>query len=105
MSLHYRVPRCYKMASISSILFFASIICLGVEGLVDSLAYPVAVAVPVPVAVGVPYMVNVEQFMNDVEAHEHPQEAESEEEEGNKTEDEDEEDELEDVVASHVSQH
>jgi len=91
------------MISLSSVLFFASIICLGVEGLVDALAYPVAVAVPVPVAVGVPYMVNVEQFMNDVEAHEHPQEDEEEEEEqeGYKTE----EDELEDVVASHVSQH
>lgn len=93
------------MISLSSVLFFASIICLGVEGLVDALAYPVAVAVPVPVAVGVPYMVNVEQFMNGVDAHEDPQD--EEEQEGNKTEDEeDDEDELlEDVVASHVSPH
>ena len=68
---------------LSSVLFFASIIVLGIEGLVDALAYPVAVEVPVPVLVpvGMRRFIDEEEEEEAGEDNDHTQPLDSEDEE------------------------
>lgn len=79
---------------LSTVLFFASIIALGVEGFVDALAYPVAVEVPVPILVPV----NMGGFMNDEE-----EEEEEEAEDGTQPLDSEDEEDVEDLLLEEVN--
>lgn len=90
---------------LSSVLFFASIIVLGIEGLVDALAYPVAVEVPVPVLVPV----NMGRFIDDDKDEKEEEEAEGDDNDHTQPldseDEEDVEDLLEEVVADAVGSH
>ena len=94
------------MASISSILFYAGLAFLGIEGLLRELTTVVVVERECPVPVFIPVSISDnskhDHYHNDVDGMEDiDEDVEDEEDEGEKTQDE----ELEDVVASHVSAH